>query len=106
VALLTGNNDGSFNMPVAYAAGMQPSGITLADFNADGRPDIATALTVEGAVAVLLNVNGTAGTPIKLTAGTSPLGIAVGDLNNDGRPDIAVANSGSTSVSVFLNKSQ
>ena len=106
VALLTGNGDGTFNMPVSYSAGMQPAGLALGDFNGDNRPDIATALNVDGTVAVMLNVNGVPGAPMVLAAGSGPQGIAVGDLDGDGRPDIAVANSGGSTLSLFLNKSQ
>lgn len=56
VTILLGNGDGTFtqagNSPVAVAGG--PSSLALADFNGDGRLDLALTSTSDGTVSILL----------------------------------------------------
>jgi hypothetical protein len=60
VSVLRGNGDGTFQAPVNYfvgVGGFQPSSLVTADFNGDGKPDLA-ALNSEGQqVSVLLNTS-------------------------------------------------
>jgi len=110
VALLTGNGDGTFAAPKATSIGTamvsSPSSIALGDINADGRPDVVSAIYTDQQVGITLNVGGLLGNTLKLTATGFPRGVAVGDINGDGKPDIVSANPGNGSVLVFLNKSQ
>ncbi|MGQ0700411.1 MAG: FG-GAP-like repeat-containing protein [Panacagrimonas sp.] len=99
----------SFAPKADFAVGSVPFFVTAADFNGDGRPDLAVANQFSDTVSVLIN-NGTLGpaTPsfepkTDFAAGDRPQSIAVADLNGDGRPDLAVANIGSDDVSVLLN---
>jgi hypothetical protein len=55
VNLLLGNGDGTFQPPVAYAAGSAPIGIAVGDFNGDGIPDLAVTNILSDTVSVLLN---------------------------------------------------
>ena len=78
----------------------------MADFNGDGKPDLAVANhNVSNDVSVLLgNGDGTFQTAQNFAAGLTPSSVAVGDLNGDGKPDLAVANNSrdSGTVSVLL----
>ncbi len=99
----------SFAAHVDHADGPSPVAIVVADFNMDGKLDIATADSSTQKVNLFLGdgVGGfAAGTTLSLTA--PPTEILSGDFNGDGRPDIAVAGtstngSGATTVTVFLN---
>jgi hypothetical protein len=71
-----------------------------ADFNGDGRADIATAgLDVE---ILLGNGNGTFQPNVKYPIGTSLSGIAKADFNNDAKLDIAVSITATVEVAVLL----
>jgi len=82
--------------------------VAAADFNDDGKPDLATALLEKNAVAVLLNTTTTVGDirmqvgATTFDVGVAPNAIAVADFDGDGRPDIATANSAG-GVSVLIN---
>jgi hypothetical protein len=108
VTLFLGNGDGSFQAPVTYSSGPGSSYfVATADFNGDGKLDLAVANQTgsNSNVMILLgNGDGTFQAPASYsTAATSAVFMAVGDFNNDGAPDLAVVN-GTTqdSVSILL----
>lgn len=91
-----------FAGPELFETGSGPVALTVADFNADGRPDVATANN-GGSVSVLLGGSrGRFAQKLDLPAGAGASGIASGDFNGDGRVDLAVSNTGSNTVSVLL----
>ena len=96
VSILLGNGDGTFRAPASYNPGGRA--VAVADFNGDGRPDVAVA---NNGIAVLLgNGDGAFQTAVNFNSpGSQPL--VVGDFNGDGMPDLAVVNS--TGVSILLN---
>jgi uncharacterized repeat protein (TIGR01451 family) len=74
-----------------------PQGIVAADFNGDGKIDLAVANNTDGTISVLLgHGDGTFAAGLVATAGSGANWIAVGDFDGDGKLDMAVANSGST----------
>ena len=82
----------SFMSPVSYATDTYPQTVVTADFNGDGKPDIATA-NYNGSVSVLLgNGDGTFQAAQNASTSYATLSLAVGDFNGDGKPDIATAN--------------
>jgi len=108
VGVLLNNGNGTFGAVATYGsgAGSAPLGLTLADLNADGNPDIVTANNGSNTIGVLLNAGGGSfGTVVTYATGTgtAPLGVAMADLNGDGRPDVVTANSGNSTASVLLS---
>jgi hypothetical protein len=104
-SVLLGNGDGTFQAArsVYLGQGASPQSVAIADFNGNGRPDLAVANTGSNAVAVLLGSgDGTFQPPATVAAGLGPSSLAAGDLNSDGRPDLAIANPGSNTVVVLL----
>jgi FG-GAP-like repeat len=58
VAVLLGNGDGTFQSPVQFFLGKStgyPRQIAIADYNNDGKPDIATVSNNDSTISVLLN---------------------------------------------------
>jgi hypothetical protein len=83
--------------------------IVTADFNNDGKLDIATADSSLDRISVFFGTGtGSFNNGPVLTLNVSPTSLVAGDFNHDGFPDLAAgsghsANSSGTSVTVFLN---
>ncbi len=99
----------SFLLETSPGAGNSPAALAVADFDGDGKPDLATANYSANSVSVLLNATSAStaalafGPSAAPGAGSTPLLGAVGDFNGDGKPDLAVANQFGNTVSILLN---
>jgi hypothetical protein len=86
-----------------------PRSIAIADFNGDGRPDIAASGDNLTKAIVLLNSTAAASSTIsfqpalELTAGELARSVAAGDVNGDAVPDLVVSSFNDFTVSVFAN---
>jgi hypothetical protein len=109
IAVLLGNGDGTFQSSKQSPAAATPRSPLVADFNHDGRLDIAL-VNQGGGISILLgNGDGTFG-PVNnfpITGGSVPNALAAGDFNGDGILDLAATNPGpanalGTTVSVLL----
>jgi len=86
-----------------------PTGVAVADFNADGKLDLAVANNWSNNVYVMIGTGGGNFIGVgMLQTGDHPSALAVGDFNNDGKLDIAVANQGTApnngTVSIILGQ--
>ncbi len=94
VLLNKGNGTYSAGTLITSVAALYPSSLFLAfaDFNGDGKMDIAAATNGnQTAVYVLLgNGNGTFGAPIQTATGFYPITLAAADFNKDGKADLLV----------------
>ncbi|MGA2099544.1 MAG: choice-of-anchor D domain-containing protein [Candidatus Sulfotelmatobacter sp.] len=87
----------------ALSVGEDPRGMVVADFNGDGRPDLAVVNRGSNTVSILLgNGDGTFAAQSSFATGTDPIAIAVGDFNGDGKLDLVTANRASYNISVLL----
>lgn len=97
-----------FAPKVDYPVGGASQGIGSADFNGDGKTDLAFSVANSnsanpGSVSIVLSKgDGTFLSPVLYTIGLQPRGLIVGDFNGDALPDLAIANSASDTVSVLL----
>ena len=74
-----------------FAAGASPVAVVRADFDGDGRGDLATADNGAGTVSVLLaKDHGAFHPPVAYAAGIEPNALAVADLDDDGAQDLVV----------------
>jgi hypothetical protein len=84
--------------------GQGPVSNVLADFNSDGKLDLAVANSITNQIAVLMGDGvGGFGAPTTYTNGTKPLMLVTSDFNNDGKPDLAAINSDVDNVTVLMN---
>jgi hypothetical protein len=111
VSILLGNGDGTFQTQTAFPLGVPGGHIVVADFNGDGKLDLAitecggATCGSNGSISILLgNGDGTFQPRTDYAAKHRPTGIAVGDFNGDGIVDVAAANTNSNSISVFTGK--
>jgi len=79
------------------------SAIVTADFNGDGRLDLAVTHNDANAVSIFRG-DGTGGFAfiISYPTGSCPLGLAFGDFNGDGRIDLVTANSEADTATILL----
>jgi hypothetical protein len=93
IGILLGVGDGTFRPQLTYSAGFNPGYVVVADFNGDGKADLAVASDGSaGSLDVLLG-NGDGTFQATLTySGFFPSSIAVGDFNGDGKADLAMSN--------------
>ncbi len=92
--------------------GLAPSWIENADFDGDGKPDLAVANFTDGTISIYRNIStngtltvGSFAPRITFSVGPNPRRIAVGDIDGDGKPDVVASDSGAASVSIFRNVS-
>jgi hypothetical protein len=108
ISVYLGKPDGTFNAPVTYSTGTAsaPTGLVAADFNGDGKLDLAAALNGANTVAILTGTgSGTFNAPVSFSVGTGPVALVAADFNGDKKTDLAVANYTASSVSILINNS-
>jgi hypothetical protein len=89
----------SFSPAAGYPVGANPQDVVTADFNNDGRLDLAVANYSGDTVSVLLGNGDATFQPAQTSpTGAGPQSVAVGDFNEDGTLDLATANAASVSV--------
>lgn len=82
-----------FSDPVHQIVGSGPYDLTSADFNNDGKPDIAVACSGMDTLSVLINSgNGTFTTTLNYVVGLNPWRVISSDFNSDGNMDLVTVN--------------
>jgi hypothetical protein len=96
----------SFSGPASYAPGNRPDGIAFADFNGDGRADMAVSSDTPDKVVIFLNTGSGsfgAGVAYQTGGGTGPDDLAAADVDGDGDVDIAVTLHNVNAVRILVN---
>ena len=100
----------SFDNYISFPAGADPLHAAIADFDADGKPDIAAVNRFSNTLSIYKNTTSTGSfsassfaAKVDFAVGTEPYVVRAADLNSDGKPDIVVTNLVSNSLFVFEN---
>jgi hypothetical protein len=93
VTVLLASPSGTFGAPVTYATAAPPSGVVVADFNRDGKQDLAVA-TARGVNIYLGNGDGTFQSAARYSEFVNGSFIVAGDFNGDGKLDLMVLTAG------------
>ena len=111
-SVVLGDGTGGFTAPLQFNLGNFPSDLAVADFNNDGKLDLAVAISrqdpspspLRSNIAVLLGDGiGGFGSPVTIAADRTASRIIAADLNGDTRPDIITANQLVNNLTVAIN---
>jgi len=115
IGVLLGNGDGTFGYETEYTLPQPPLALVIADFNKDGKLDIAASMSAETddfPVIALLTGDGTGNFSGPTISHRSALwsygsGLAAADVNGDGLPDLLLIDQDSqgsgTGATIYLN---
>jgi hypothetical protein len=93
----------AFLPSVCYQVGIAPRCLVSADFNNDGKLDIATSDWGGASASVILgNGDGTFNAPTTYSVGATPQRICTADFNSDGILDLVTANFSSNNLSILF----
>ncbi len=108
VSVMLGTGTGGLSSAQGFRGGPYALGLAAADFNADGKVDLAVTHKINTPVTNSLTFStlglllgagtGAFGLPTWWSVGSQPLTPVVGDFNGDGLPDLAVVNYGYEAV--------
>ncbi len=106
-------NTGSFATKVDFSTGsgtQANQGIAVADFDGDGKTDIATASSQNSLVSVFRNQavtgvinNSSLSSPLTYIVGQGPVFLITGDVDGDGKKDLITGNYTGSNISILRN---
>jgi ankyrin repeat protein len=88
-----------------YPVGSAPASVIAADFNGDGKLDLAVANSSSNTVSILLGKgDGSFGPKTDFVTSAGPKAVIARDFDGDGKLDLAVAGKSANMVSILLGK--
>jgi hypothetical protein len=97
-----------FQQGGSFSVGQNPHALVAADFNRDGKLDVAVSNSDSNNISILSgNSDGTFQSAVNYDVAIYPGAIVAGDFNGDGYPDLAVTSGtrGGNVVNVLLGSS-
>jgi hypothetical protein len=105
LVISAGKGDGTFDTGTisSLAPSNDPVDAAAADFDGDGRLDLAITFGSHGGVAIAHNDGGRHFNATQLDTGFIGTAIRAADLNHDGKPDLVVGARDTSALFIFLN---
>lgn len=100
--ILYGDGEGAFNRQARFGAIANPQGVLAADFNRDGRPDVAIAGAGINIVAVFFSTSSGGLVQRNVPVRGAVNVLAAGDYNHDGWLDLSAASSSNSEIYTLL----
>lgn len=107
VTVLLGHGDGTFAEPRVYqTGGAQPITVVAADFDEDGRPDLATpnGFPATDVSVLFARAGGGFSEPVKHETGPVPHSVVTADIDDDGHADLATGSFSGPPVTVLFGR--
>jgi hypothetical protein len=105
VSVFINAGDGRFPSAIEYNAGANPTSVTVADLNVDGRFDVLVTGEQPDLITILRgDEDGRLDPPVEYTVGRGPRRALAGDVNGDEVPDVLTVNSFDDTVSVLIGR--
>lgn len=102
VSILLGKGDGTFGAAVNYSTGTGPIAVVAADFNRDGKTDLAVLTNFLTGISILLgNGDGTFQNYVSYAAPNYPSGLLAGNFNGKNLLDLVVMNPFNNAVDIL-----
>jgi len=104
ITVLLNDGAGGFGSSTNYSVENGPMEVTAADFDGDGKVDLAVANRGSSSVSVLVNLgNGVFTNGTTVSVGAAPFGIAAADVDGDGKMDLVTANEDVSDIAILIN---
>ena len=110
IQILLGNGAGGFTAGATFSVGSSvtsvPTSMAVADFNEDGKLDLAVGVSPDSIVDIFAG-DGTGNFSLISTIPSvvNPVSLVASDFNQDGFSDLAVANGQDNTINVYMGRS-
>jgi len=98
----------SFDPNQDMAAGSYPIGLSIADLDGDGLPEVTITNTNDNAIAIYKNTSASGSvsmaSPVSYATDTYPYYLAITDINKDGMPDLLTTSYSGDKIDILKNK--
>ncbi len=106
IKMFKGDGMGGFTLARSLSSSISIQSVISADFNNDGKPDLATSNYPSNTISVRCGTTSVPGfsftAAASFTTGGGTMAVISGDFNNDAKPDLVSANENTNNISILI----